>query len=176
MRTGTTPLHEACSHGSIALVKYLFQRGADHNAVTKAGRSALQNAVKRKAVPLVDELVEKGADVGCLASDATARGHGWTAMHLGAELGSLKLLNAIVKKGTSFYDAEAKNVAGQTPSDVARASSLVTGDKVIKFLDEQIKLKKLAAGGNVDKRGERAKRGSDKNVDSSSRRGTSGAR
>ena len=135
---GTTPLHEACSHGSIALVRYLFQRGAETGAVTKAGRSTLQNAVKRKAVPIVDELVEKGADVGCLANDASARGNGWTAMHLAAELGSLKLLTAIVKKGPHFYDAEAKNAAGQTPSDVARASAFVTGDKVIKFLDEQV--------------------------------------
>ena len=173
---GTTALHDACSHGSLALVKYLLQRGAEHNALTKSGRSSLQNAMKRKAVPLVDELVEKGADVGCLAHDATARGFGWTPMHLGAELGSLKLLQAIVKKGPHFYDAEAKNAAGQTPSDVARASVFVTGDKVIKFLDEQIKLKKLAAGGNVDKRAERSKRGSDKSItDSTSRRGVSGA-
>jgi ankyrin repeat protein len=167
---GTTALHEACAHGSLALVKYLLQRGADHNALTKSGRSPLQNALKRKAVPLVDELVEKGADVGCLAAEAAARGYGWTAMHLGAELGSLKLLQAIVKKGPSFYDAEAKNEAGQTPSDVARASAFVTGDKVVKFLDEQIKLKKLAAGGNVDKRVERSKRGDKSVAEASGRR------
>ena len=77
---------------SLPLVKYLIQRGADHNAVTKAARTSLQNALKRKAVPLVDELVEKGAEVGCLAMDATARGNGWTPMHLAAEIGSLKLL------------------------------------------------------------------------------------
>jgi hypothetical protein len=53
--------------------------------------------MKRKAILLVDELVEKGADVGCLAQDATARGHGWTAMHLGAELGSLKLLQVYMQ-------------------------------------------------------------------------------
>ena len=128
---GTTALHDASSHGSVALAKYLLQRGADHNALTKAGRSALQNAVKRKNVALVDELIEKGSDVTCLTQDATQRGHGWSVMHLGAEIGSLKLLQAIVKKGAQFYDPEAKNAAGQTPSDVARASALTSSDKVM---------------------------------------------
>lgn len=60
---------------------------------------------------------------------AAARGNGWTALHLAAEIGSLKLSQAIVKKGANFFDAEARNVSGDTAADIAR-KSVYSSDKV----------------------------------------------
>jgi ankyrin repeat protein len=144
--SGATPLHEACHYASLQTVKYLIQRGADVGAATSAGRIPLQNAVKRKNTAIVEELCEKGVDVSCLAKEAQLRGHGWTPLHLGAEVGSVRLLQLIAKKGTDFTDPEAVTDKGETALDIARASAHA-GDRVVKLLEEQIRVKKMAHGG-----------------------------
>ncbi len=63
---------------------------------------------------------------------------GWTALHLAAEIGSLKLCQAVVKKGASFFDVEARTIDGETPVDVAK-KSVYSNEKVVKFLEEQVK-------------------------------------
>ncbi|KAJ1477133.1 ankyrin repeat-containing domain protein [Baffinella frigidus] len=176
--TGVTPLHEACHFASlqtvkylIQTVKYLIQRGADVNAATSKGRIPLQNAVKRKHtgileelcnkgvdVRIIEELCDKGVDVSCLAKEAQLRGHGWTPLHLGAEVGSLKLLQLITKKGSDFTNPKALTDKGETAMDIARESAHA-GDRVLKFLAEQIRVKKMA-GGSREKTGE--SRSSDK--------------
>mmetsp|Transcript_32360 Transcript_32360/g.50405 ORF Transcript_32360/g.50405 Transcript_32360/m.50405 type:complete len:334 (-) Transcript_32360:1069-2070(-) len=146
-KDGATPLHEACKHSiSLQMVKYLIQRGADVNTATNNGWTALMLSLKRKSQQAIEELVDKGADVTCLSQMAAVRGNGWTVLHLGAEVGSLKLCQAIVKKGAGFYDAEARTANGDRPVDVAK-TSVYGSEKVVKFLEEQVKIKKMVGGG-----------------------------
>lgn len=170
---GSTPMHEACKlPKGLQVVKYLIQRGCDVNVLSKTDRSPLQIAFKKRCRDTVEELCEKGADVTGIAKEASARGHGWTALHLAAEIGSIKLCQAVVKKGASFFDAEAKAMGGLTPADVAR-KSIYANDKVVKFLEEQIRLKKLAGG----EAGGRQRRGGKESADDSrGARGSTGAR
>ena len=63
----------------------------------------VQVAFKKRCKDIVEELCEKGADVGQIAKEAAVRGHGWTALHLAAEIGSLKLCQGVVKKVGPVY-------------------------------------------------------------------------
>lgn len=58
---GRTPLHEAAFGGNIFVVKSLLERGAEVNAVSKAGNTPLHGVKGHGKV--WDELVKHGADV-----------------------------------------------------------------------------------------------------------------
>lgn len=56
---GFTPLHYACNKGNRQMTSYLLQRGADINAASPNGVTALHLAAGSGSVPLVTLLVEK---------------------------------------------------------------------------------------------------------------------
>jgi ankyrin repeat protein len=60
---GWTPLIYAATGGHNAIVEYLIAEGADVNAVSPNGTSALMMAVREGKGPTVDLLIAKGADV-----------------------------------------------------------------------------------------------------------------
>eukprot|EP00047_Mylnosiga_fluctuans_P005555 m.241187 g.241187 ORF g.241187 m.241187 type:complete len:233 (+) comp13802_c0_seq1:80-778(+) len=61
-RDGWTPLHEACSHGTIVCARTLVNRGADVCAATKRGVTPLHEAARRASRAVCQLLVGKGAD------------------------------------------------------------------------------------------------------------------
>ena len=60
--TKITPLMEASLHGNYEIVKYLVQHGANVNAKTNDGDSALLFAVEAGHLEIVKLLIENGAD------------------------------------------------------------------------------------------------------------------
>ena len=56
------PLHEAASHGHVAMVQFLLDKGADPNKATDYGGTPLYEATFRKHSKVVKLLLEGGAD------------------------------------------------------------------------------------------------------------------
>ena len=71
-----TPLIRAANKGSIDICKILIEHGADVNAKTRVGRTALHNAVQNGNLELVKLLIAHGADVNA-KNDV-----GWTAEYI----------------------------------------------------------------------------------------------
>ncbi len=66
---GYTPLHRAASTGSLSIVHYLLEQGANPNATTRARYgmlntgSPLMESIYSKNLPTVQYLVQRGADI-----------------------------------------------------------------------------------------------------------------
>lgn len=58
---GLTPLHLACIQGSLKSVKFLVRLGVDINAISKMGRTPVQECIFHGHVDCMDELLKSGA-------------------------------------------------------------------------------------------------------------------
>ena len=58
---GITPLHRACTGGSLEIVKLLIESGADVSLLTKDGHTALNIAATNGHFELSEYLLQKGA-------------------------------------------------------------------------------------------------------------------
>ncbi|GLB07800.1 hypothetical protein AtubIFM57258_003165 [Aspergillus tubingensis] len=66
---GLTPIQAAASYGDIRLVRDLIALGAEVDAPpAKEGKTALQAAAKHKSLPLLELLVQHGADVNIIGA------------------------------------------------------------------------------------------------------------
>src|SRR5262245_58903369 len=97
---GRTPLHQAAFNGDREVAAYLIQHGANVNAVTEHGWSSLFYACAPidESVGLL--LIENGCDVAIRNTD------GFTALHLAAEYGKMKIAAAILDKGAEISLAD----------------------------------------------------------------------
>ncbi|MGD0188678.1 MAG: ankyrin repeat domain-containing protein [Roseiarcus sp.] len=132
---GKTALMVASEHGDHELVRALLDKGADVNAKTPYGSSALMCASSRK---VVRALLDKGADIttrtemgDTALTEASRRGlsevvqvllengadvnakneHGWTALITAARLGHLQIVRALLAMGA---DISANDEHGET--------------------------------------------------------------
>jgi ankyrin repeat protein len=107
---GCTPLHWALQRRPISteVVRCLLERGANVNATTNTGKSALMLA---RELPVVRLLLAAGAAVNAKSTDGT------TALHKAAKLGlSAAVVCCLLKAGA---DATALNSEGHEPAAVA---------------------------------------------------------
>jgi ankyrin repeat protein len=98
-------LIEAAKQGDLKQVQELVRKGADVNAKTKTGWTALMAAAAVEQLEMTAFLIAKGAKVN--AKD----GNGRTALMYAAARGNIELVNLIVKEGA---DVDAQDKAGQT--------------------------------------------------------------
>jgi len=129
---GSTALHRSCYWGQTAVARFLLERGADPNAVTRDSFlqiAPLGCAVATPDVPnpsdredvvleLVTLLIANGADVNARRRD------GLTVLHSAAYRGHLRVIETLLAHGADrairgYYGAGPH--AGQTAADVASA-------------------------------------------------------
>jgi ankyrin repeat protein len=107
-------LHWAVLRGGSDIVKILLDHGADVNAKTDFGWTALHcalfgNGYAIAYCDIAEQLLAHGADV-----DATNNG-GWTALHLAADHKKKDVAELLLEHGA---DAHIKNKKGKTPIDI----------------------------------------------------------
>ena len=59
---GNSPLHDACEHGEIDVVRLMLGKGADVNQTNRKGEAALATACDEGHVTIAKLLLENGAD------------------------------------------------------------------------------------------------------------------
>lgn len=114
---GWSPLHEAARWGTGALVESLLERSADVNARSNDGESALHVVPGGYAdfVEVVEVLLMRRCDVNCKDYD------GETPLHVAVKLGDAELAGVMLDHGA---DANAANLAGATPLDLAKKDEI----------------------------------------------------
>jgi ankyrin repeat protein len=65
---GGTPLSEACVNSDPVMIEKLLKAGADPNAVSQQGETALMTAARTGSVESVKALLDHGADVNARRS------------------------------------------------------------------------------------------------------------
>jgi ankyrin repeat protein len=132
---GTTALHVACFHGNLSIVEYLLDKCHTHVEETDHnGMNALQFAIEGGQFLIVQTLVAKrGADL-----DVTTPTTGATLLHLACEVGSLYIVQYLVKSCRA--DVHALNYDGKTPLECAK---LGNNKAVVEFLEERNSCKRL---------------------------------
>ena len=144
---GMTALHFAAQVGNTAVVKYLFEQGADIKAQEASfSRSAIHFAAENGNLDTIIFLAEKGVDLldkdnlGATALHYAAKNNrldvikylvskkidytakdvrGWTAMHYAACGGSLDVVKYLLAKGLNINEL---NDTGRTPLFFARSN------------------------------------------------------
>ncbi|KAI4177320.1 MAG: hypothetical protein LQ346_007701 [Caloplaca aetnensis] len=116
---GLTPLDVAAMHGSLETAKMLV----DHGAKIEAGSAALHAAAKGDApdrIPVMEFLIEIGADVNGLAADLTGPSEARRSSRKGTPLHSAtKWANEEAKTWLLEHGADpgARNELGETPEE-----------------------------------------------------------
>lgn len=105
------PLQIAAYMGNLNLASLLVSAGADVNAQTQTGRTALQFAVVGSHLDLIRFLIEKGADLSERDAEGTS------ALDDAVWRGSLEATAILLAKGARLNEAETKT--GATPINEA---------------------------------------------------------
>lgn len=123
---GSSAMHIAASSGSVELLKILAEKGGNPNLVRRDGHTPLSVAVLAGDVPMVRELVARGADVRGRwnpqdkipdpVEAITLARREQTILHLAAIQGRPEMLEFLHAQGASL---DAKNSMGETPLDLA---------------------------------------------------------
>lgn len=115
LQDGKPPLHLAIWNHNLALMHWLFERGADPNGCDVDGRPALHEAVfvdRDPTHPILRLLLERGADL------EGADRHGERAMHLAASAMNVPTAQFLLDAGA---DPEPVSANGETPLHRAAA-------------------------------------------------------
>jgi uncharacterized protein len=123
---GSSAMHIAASSGSVELVQILADRGGNPNLVRKDGHTPFSVAVLAGDLPVVKELVARGAEVKGRwnpqdkipdpVEAITLARQDQTILHLAAIQGRPELLEFLHSKGAAL---DAKNSMGETPLELA---------------------------------------------------------
>ncbi|XP_076801547.1 ankyrin repeat and EF-hand domain-containing protein 1-like isoform X1 [Clavelina lepadiformis] len=112
--TGRSALSEACSSGSISVVRALLQNGANPNIMDKRKLVPLHFASQMGSLDAVKSLVAYGADANCSEMD------GNNALHFAAEGGFGMICKYLGQRGCN---SKQKNNDGFTPRLLAKEKS-----------------------------------------------------
>ncbi len=122
---GSSPFHVAASSGSLALVRLLGGRKADPNLVRKDGHTPFSVAVLTGDVPVIQELVARGANVQARFNPKdkipdpveaiTLPRQNQTILHIAAIAGSPAVIEYLASQGAPLNE---KNAQGETPLDL----------------------------------------------------------
>jgi ankyrin repeat protein len=102
-RTAIIEMHQQ----QLALAHYLITRGADVNARTRVGATALLQAVRLRNASLVDLLLQRGADPNAVDSAGQV-----TALHIAAGRGLTNLVTSLVQARARLNVVDSR---GETP-------------------------------------------------------------
>lgn len=109
----TSPLHEAVKAMSVQLIHVLVDGGAEiHGAGTTAGWTPLHRAAGFENPAMALALLERGANVNAVTSDAGA----WTPLHKAAMMGFRNTALALLRGGA---DMHTKDGEGDSSFDLA---------------------------------------------------------
>lgn len=103
-------LLSAARHGPADTVKLLLDNGADMNAVSLKGKSALYVASERGSVEIVTLLLDRGADVNAFSPK------GESALYIATETGRVEIVTLLLDRGADVnalggIDGNALNVS-----------------------------------------------------------------
>ena len=123
---GSSALHIAANSGSVKLIKMLTDWGADPNLLRKDAHTPLSVAVVAGDLPIVKELVERGADVSTRYNPddkipdpikaITLSRQGQTITHIAAAGLSPDVIEYLYSQGAPI---DWRNEQGETPLDLA---------------------------------------------------------
>ena len=109
------PLHIASKNGRLEIVKLLIEKGAEVNAKTKNGLTALVCAGGTQKHEIIKVLLENKANVDVQNTSKN------TALHLAARVGKEETVKLLLAYGA---DVSIKNKRGQTALDVAKNETI----------------------------------------------------
>ena len=135
VKKGLTPLHYACTCGNRPAVGILIERYGDgnvnrHITVGEKGYafSPLDCASLANNVSIIEWLIqEKGADVN------KADKNGWAPLHLAAQEGSFKAVQALVENGARI-EQETTN----TKEDAIKIADLRNYTRIVEYLKKEL--------------------------------------
>ena len=107
---GWTPLFYAIHHRNVEMVDLLLDLGANVDAKTPCGVTALMHACQRGGSRIVSMLLSEDPDVK--ARD----GNGTTALHYAASFGDIDVMSELIRCGANIFTCDRE---GTTPFDLA---------------------------------------------------------
>lgn len=115
---GFTPLGLAAHFGHVETTRFLIDRGADMNVVSRHPLEVtpLHAALFGRQAATAELLIERGADVNLKRGGAGRPRAGWTALHYAAACGFAELIEGLVGRGA---ERGVRDERGRTPLDVA---------------------------------------------------------
>ncbi|KRX00795.1 Protein kinase-like domain [Pseudocohnilembus persalinus] len=120
---GWNSLHFAIFQNHLEIVKYLMDRGADVNSVTKDGWTPLQLAVYRKNLSIVEQLLK---DEELFVNQVTSRD---TALHQACKVQSLEIVKLLMEHDA---DPDILNDKAESPIDLCQDKEVQ--EKITKIL------------------------------------------
>ncbi|KAK1464153.1 hypothetical protein CMEL01_12914 [Colletotrichum melonis] len=106
-----TPLHDAASEGSLAIVEMLLRHDAHIDAQTRQGQTPLYLSILQDHLSVAELLVKKGANLQILNTNKR-----WTALHHAAWTGSILMVEMLIRNGA---DVDAQDRQGYTAQHLA---------------------------------------------------------
>eukprot|EP01124_Arcella_intermedia_P001589 TRINITY_DN1086_c0_g1_i1.p2 TRINITY_DN1086_c0_g1~~TRINITY_DN1086_c0_g1_i1.p2 ORF type:complete len:284 (+),score=54.54 TRINITY_DN1086_c0_g1_i1:1296-2147(+) len=137
-----TALHWAAHVGSLEVTALLIENGAEINAQTVQGFSALYIATRQARMEVLVYLLKRGADPNL------QDGHLQTALHRACENSLGELANSLIELGLERgIDLNIQDLMGRTPLHWAAAKNLVETTRLL--LEHNATLQKTKGGEDV---------------------------
>ncbi|KAG4114229.1 hypothetical protein ERO13_D12G033400v2 [Gossypium hirsutum] len=105
------PIHRAAVGGHVEVLRFLFLKGANVDALTKDGNTALHLAVEERRKDCIRLLLANGSK-----PDVRNTKEGDTPLHIAAGLGDEQIVKLLLQKGAN---KDIRNKTGKTAYDVA---------------------------------------------------------
>ncbi len=122
-RSPVAPLDAAARFGSLGIVKFLLDKGANANAGANDGRTPLYQALRHWRTEVANMLIQRGADVNAKTEE------GWTPLHLAAINGMESTVRLLLANGAAVNARDNQGATplawaiGKGPKDIGRSSA-----------------------------------------------------